>query len=61
MMATESILKNVRIKSDSSARKLVSALEQSQQKSAETTSKGNKTYHSADKKEIKQMFATNRK
>jgi len=55
-MATESILKNVKVKSNSSARKLVSALEQSQKKSIESASNGNKVYHNADKDEMESIM-----
>jgi len=55
-MATKSILKNVNIKTNSSARKLASALEQSKQKSSESVVQS-RAYHYANSEDIKKIFA----
>ena len=54
-MATKSIIKNVNIKTNSSARKLASALEQSKHKSAESDVQS-RAYHNANNDDIKKMF-----
>jgi len=55
-MATKSILKIINIKTNSSARKLAAALEQSNQKSAESVVQS-RAYHYASSKDIKKLFA----
>ena len=54
-MATKSILKSINIKSNSSARKLASALEQSKNKKAETVVQS-RAYVYASKADIQEMF-----
>ena len=56
-MATKSILKSVNIKSNSGARRLVTALEQSKNKSAGSVMQSRK-YENAGSDEIRKMFGS---
>ena len=59
-MATKSILKNVNIKSNSSARNLAYALEQSKHKSADIVVQS-KAHDYIDKNDIKEIFTSDKK
>ena len=59
-MATKSILKSVRVRSNDSAKKLVSALENSKRKNSRVVIQS-KAYKHAGRDDIQKMFATKSK